>query len=133
MVYQSCCNSQMYLIVDTMTCTCIVMHFSICLLPRCIFFTQHVSYLLWRDTTSELWIPVHLLHLIVQSTASTVLLHSLQTNIIFKTILLILCFQQASEIDNLTVTLGQSILVLLCAGSTSTGSVDTFRYDLISY
>ena len=39
---------------------------------------------------------------------------SLQTNIIFHTIRLILCFQQAGEIDNLTVTLGQSILIVLC-------------------
>ena len=61
-----------------------------------------------------------LLHLIIQSTAITVLLHSLQTNIIFHTIRLILCFQQAGEIDNLTVSLGQSILVVLCAGSKST-------------
>ena len=62
-VYVSCCNAQMNLIVDTMTCTCIVMHLSICQLPSCNLITQHVSYLLWRDTTSELWTPVHLLHL----------------------------------------------------------------------
>ena len=58
-VYLSCCNAQMNLIVDTMTCICIVMHLSICQLPNCNFFTQHVSYLLWRDTTSELWTLVH--------------------------------------------------------------------------
>ena len=74
-----------------------------------------------------------LLHLIIQSTTRTVLLHSLQTNIIFHTIRLIICFQQASEIVNLTVELGQSILVVLCVGSKSTGAVDTFRRDLISY
>ena len=60
-----------------------------------------------------------LLHLIIQSTASTVFSYSLQTNIIFHTIRLILCFQQASEIDNLTVKLEQSILVVLCAVSKS--------------
>ena len=38
----------------------------------------------------------------------------MQTNIIFHTIRLILCFQQAGEIDNLTVKLGQSILIVLC-------------------
>ena len=58
-VYVYCCNSQMNLVVDTMTCKCIVMHLSIFQLPSCTLFTQHVSYLLWRDTTSELWTPVH--------------------------------------------------------------------------
>ena len=58
-VYLSCCNAQMNFILDTMTCTCIVMHLSICQLPSYNLFTQYVSYLLWRDTTSELWTPVH--------------------------------------------------------------------------
>ena len=49
----------MNLIVYTMTCTCIVMLISICQLPSCNLFIQHVSYLLWRDTTSELWTPVN--------------------------------------------------------------------------
>ena len=42
-------------------------------------------------------------------------LHFLQVTIIFHTIRLMLCFQQAGEIDNLTVLLGQIILVVLCA------------------
>ena len=40
-----------------------VMLLSTCQLPSCNLFTQHVSHLSWRDTTSELWTPVHLLHL----------------------------------------------------------------------
>ena len=36
----------------------------------------------------------------------------------FHTIQLILCFQQTGEIDTLTESLGQSTLVVLCAGST---------------
>ena len=58
-VYVSCFNGQLNLIVDTMTCTCIVMLLSTCQLSSCNLFTQHVSYLLWRDTTSELWTPFH--------------------------------------------------------------------------
>ena len=50
----------------------------------------------------------------IQSTAIIVLCCSLQTNIILHTIRLILCLQQAGEIDNLTVKLGQSILIVLC-------------------
>ena len=88
-------------------------------LPSYNLYTQHVSYLLWRDTTSELWTPVHSFTLIKQpQTANIVLFHALQLNIIFHTIRLILCFQQAGEIDNLTVSLGQSTVIVLCAGST---------------
>ena len=108
-VYVSCCNAQMNLIVDTMTCTCTVMHLSICQLPICNLFTQHVSYLLWRDTTSELWIPVHSFTSEYTSYFKHCSLHFLQANTIFHTIRLILCFQQASEIDNLTVSWGKVI------------------------
>ena len=124
-VYVSCCNAQMNLIVDTMTCTCIVMHLSICQLPSCNLFTQHVSYLSWRDTTSELWTPVHSFTSEYKSTAIITFFIFLQATSIIHTICLILCFQQAGEIDNLTVTLGQSFLVVLCAGvcPSPTGSI----------
>ena len=55
----------------------------------------------------------------IQSTAIIYFLHFLQVTSIIHTIRLILCDQQAGEIDNLTVTLGQSILVVLCAGQRS--------------
>ena len=88
-------------------------------LHSCNLFTQHVSYLLWIDTTSELWNPVHSFTLIIQPTANTVPFHSLQFTTIFHTIRLIICFQQAGEIDNITVSLGQSSLIVLCVDSTS--------------
>ena len=119
-VYVSCCNAQMNFIVDTMTCTCIVMLLSTCQLPSCNLFTQHVSYLSWRDTTSELWTPVHSFTSKYTIYCNHCSLHFLQVTIIVHTIRLILCFQQAGEIDNLTVSLRQSILVVLCAGSMST-------------
>ena len=63
----------------------------------------------------------------------------LQTNIIFHTIRLIFCFQQADEIDNLTVKLGQSSLIVFCRFHVGTGitgvaphytpSPTTFRSD----
>ena len=90
-------------------------------LPSCNLFSQHVSYLLWRDTTSELWTPVHSFTLIKQpQTVNCSFLILCNLILIFHTIRLILCFQQASEIDNLTVSLGQSSLIVLCADSTST-------------
>ena len=121
------------LVVDTMTCTCIVMLISICPLPSCNFLPSMLGIYYGETPLVNRGPRSILLHLIIQSVVSTVLLHSLQTNNIFLIIYLILCFQQASEIDNLTVSLGQSIFLVLCAGSTSTGSVDTFRRTFISY
>ena len=101
----------------------------ICQLPSCNLFTQHVSYLLWRDTTCELWTPVHSLILIKPPTAiiCSLLLSTLIT--VFHTIRLILCFQQAEEIDNLSVSLGQNSLFVIVRRSTSVivnGAADTF-------
>ena len=115
-----------------------------CQLPSCNLFTQHVSYLLWRDTTSELWTPVHSFTLIKQpQTANCSFFILCNLILIFHTIRLILCFQQASEIDNLTVSLGQSSLIVLCVGSTSTvqtpcdsyfsGAVDNLLKSCCSY
>jgi hypothetical protein len=58
-------------IVIFMSCTCIVMHSLFCQLPNCNLFTQHVISL-WRDTSSELWTPVHSFTFIIPSTANTV-------------------------------------------------------------
>jgi hypothetical protein len=65
------------------------------------------------NTSSELWTPVHSFTYILPSTASTVyflqalVIYLLQTNILFHTIRLILCFQQTNEIDNLTASWGK--------------------------
>jgi hypothetical protein len=111
-VYVLCCNVQVNLVVIFMTCTCIVMHPLFYQLPNCNLFTQHVISL-WRDTSSELWTPVHSFTYILSSTTSTIyfpqalFIYLLQTNILFHTIRLILCFQQTSEIDNLTASWGK--------------------------
>ena len=119
-VYVFCRNAHMNIIVIIMSYICIVMRSIFCQLPSCNLFTQHVSYLLWRDTTSELWTPVHSFTLIKQpQTANCSFFILCNLILIFHTIRLILCFQQAGEIDNLTVSLGQSSLIVLCAGSTS--------------
>ena len=88
-------------------------------LPICNLFTQHVIYLLWRDTTSELWTPV-LFSLLIKHPQAIMFIfcNYFSTNIIFHSIRLILCASKTGEIDNLTESLGQSILVVLCAAST---------------
>jgi hypothetical protein len=112
MVYVLCCNAQVNLIVIFMTCTCIVMHSLFCQLPNYNFFYPACYLSLWRDTSSELSTLVHSLIFILPSTASTVyFLQALftlpQTNIYFHAIRLILCYQQTSKIDNLTVSWGK--------------------------
>ena len=65
-VYVFCRNAHMNIIVIILLYICIVMRSIFCQLPICNLFTQHVSYLLRRDTTSELWTPVHSFTLIIQ-------------------------------------------------------------------
>ena len=103
----------------------------ICQLSSCNLFTQHVSYFLWRDTTSELWTPVHFLILIKPPTAiiCSLLLSAIIT--VFYTVSLILCFHQAREIDNLSVSLGRSSLVVLCVGSTLVTNVAALSGKII--
>ena len=108
----------MNLIVDTTTRTCMLYALINCQLPTCNLFTQHVSSLLWRDTTSELWTLVHSFTSEIRPTAIIVLYCFLQAIIIFHTIRLTLCFHQAGEVDTLTISSGKSSLIVLCAGST---------------
>jgi hypothetical protein len=110
-VYVLCCNAQENLIVIFMICTCIAMHSLFCQLPNYNLFTQHVISL-WRDTSSELWIPVHSFTYITiyckHRLLSIGIIYLLTTNkYLFHMIRLILCFQQTSEIDNLTASRGK--------------------------
>jgi hypothetical protein len=117
MVYVLCCNAQVNLIVIFMTYTCIVMHSIFCQLPNCNLFTQPVIYL-YGETPLVNWGPrsilLHLYYHLLQA-LFTFRRHYFtlpQTNIYFYTIRLILCYQQTSEIDNLTASWGK--VVWLC-------------------
>ena len=88
-------------------------------------------YIFWRDTARELWNRSYFPTLF-----TTVLLafrsHLLSGHISFSSYFtlahLILCVQQAGEIDNLSVSLGQSSLFVIVCRSTSiviNGAVDT--------
>ena len=104
-VYVLCCNAQNKSHSNHLTCISALF----CQLPICNLFTQHVIYLLWRDTSSELWTPVLSFTLINQPQSSSVyfLQFYFTANISFHTIQLILCFQQTGEIDNLTESWGK--------------------------
>jgi hypothetical protein len=122
-VYVLCCNAQINLIVIFMTCTCIVMHSLFCQLPNCNLFTQHIIYLYGETPPVKLWTPIHSFTFILPSIASIVYFRkyyftSPQTNISFHTVRLILCCQQNQWDWQPHYKLGQSSLVVLCAGST---------------
>ena len=116
--YVFCRNAHMNIIVIIMSYICIVVRSIFCQLPSCNLFTQHVSYLLRTDTTSELWIPVHSFTLIKPPTANncSLLLPAIKYYFPHHTFNPLL--QQAGKIDNLPVSLGQSSLIVLCADST---------------
>src|SRR5215213_10148456 len=88
--------------------------FFICQLPTCNLFTQHAIYLIGETPLVNCGSRSYSFTSEIQSTAISVLCCSSQTNIILHTIRLILCFQQAGEIHNLTVKLGQSTVIVLC-------------------
>jgi hypothetical protein len=107
----------MNLIAIFTTCTCIVMHSLFCQLPNCNLFTQHVIYLYGETPLVNcgprsilLYLYYHLLQALF--TFCKYYFTSPQTNISFHTVCLVLCFQQTSEIDNLTVSWGK--VVWLC-------------------
>jgi hypothetical protein len=54
-VYVLCCNTQVNLIVILMTFVCLLYSIN-CPTVICL---PNMLFILWRDTTSELWTPVH--------------------------------------------------------------------------
>jgi hypothetical protein len=77
--------------------------------PTIICLPSMYYFILWRDTTSELWTPVlfplHCYHLFTLLTMFTFL----HITIAFHSICSYLCFKQTGEIDNLIVSWEQSI------------------------
>jgi hypothetical protein len=57
---------------------------------------------------------------------------SLQANISFHTIRLILCFQQTGEIDNLTVSWGKVVGCVVCRFHVAAGAEAPARHQLFS-
>jgi hypothetical protein len=99
-VYVLCYNAQVNLIVILMTCECFIYSVNC---PTVIYLPS-MLFILWRDTSSELWTPVHSFTFLLPSTIYSHYLLFLQTTIFYPTIHLILCLQQTGEIDNLTVS-----------------------------
>jgi hypothetical protein len=71
-------------------------------------------FILWRDTTSELWTPVQFLYIAITVLHLIALFTFLQTITFYHSIRLILCLQQIGEIDNLIVSWGKVLGCVVC-------------------
>ena len=117
-VYVSCRNAQIKYHSDHHAMYLHCHALTICQLPSCNLFTQHVRYLYGETPLVNCGPRSNSFTLIKPQTANCSFFIRCNLILIFHTRRLILCFQQAGEIDNLTVSLGQSTVIVLCAGST---------------
>jgi hypothetical protein len=82
--------------------------------PTVICLPSVLLFILWRDTTSELWTPVHFLYIDITVLLLLALFTVLQTITFYHLIRLILCSQQTGEIDNLTVSWDKVLGCVVC-------------------
>jgi hypothetical protein len=71
-------------------------------------------FILWRDTTSELWTPVQFLYIAITVLHLLALFIFLQTITFYHSRRLILCLEQTGEIDNLTVSWDKVLGCVVC-------------------
>jgi hypothetical protein len=71
-------------------------------------------FILWRDTTSELWTPVNSFYIAITVFLLLVLFTFLQTITFYHLIRLIPCLQQTGEIDNLIVSWDKVLGCVMC-------------------
>jgi hypothetical protein len=82
--------------------------------PTVICLPSMLLFILWRDTTSELWNPVHSFYIAITVLLLLALFTFLQTITFYHSIRLILCLQQTGEIDNLIVSWGKVLCCVVC-------------------
>jgi hypothetical protein len=104
-VYVFCCNAQSKSHSDPLDICTLSLFYQ---LPNCNLFTQHVLFILWRDTTSELWIPVQFPLYCYHPFTVLALFTFSHITIAFHSIRSFLCLQQTGEIDNLIISWEQS-------------------------
>jgi hypothetical protein len=75
--------------------------------PTVICLPSMLLFILWRDTTSELWTPIHSFYIAITILLLLTLFTFLQTIIFYHSICSILCLQQTGEIDTLIVSWGK--------------------------
>jgi hypothetical protein len=73
-----------------------------------------MTLVIWRDTTSELWTPVHSFYIAITVLLLLALFTFLQTITFYHSIRSILCLQQTGDIDNLIVSWGKVLGCVVC-------------------
>jgi hypothetical protein len=116
-VYVLCCNAQVNLIVILMTCTCIALHSLFCQLPNCNLFTQHVIYL-YGETPLVNCGPRSILLHIYYRLLSTSIIYFLANKYLLPHDTFNSLFTANQWDWQPHCKLGQSTLVVLCAGFT---------------
>jgi hypothetical protein len=116
-VYVFCCNAQVNLIVILMTCTCIALHSLFCQLPNYNLFTQHVIYL-YGETALVNCGPWSILWHIYYRLLSTSIIYFLANKHLLTHDTFNPLFTANQWDWQPHYKLGQSTLVVLCAGST---------------
>jgi hypothetical protein len=112
-IYVLCCNAQVNLIVIFMT----FLHFLYSINCPTVICLPNMLFILWRDTTSELWTPLHSFTLLLSFTIYLFYLHSCK-------LLPFTTRYAQSFVYSKPVRLTTSLqvrtkyLVVLCAGST---------------
>ena len=116
-VYVSCRNAQLNIIVVIMSYICIVMR-SLFVNCSAVICSPNMLVMFYGETPLVNCGPRSNSFTLIKQPQTANCSFFIRCNLIliFHTRRLILCFQQAGEIDNLTVSLGQSTLIVLCAG-----------------
>jgi hypothetical protein len=120
-VYVLCCNAQVNLIVIFMTCTCIFLHSLFCHIPNCNLFTQHVFYLYGETplVTVDPGLFFYIYYFLLQELFTFRNYYLLTANKYHLPHDMFNPLFSANRWDwQPHCKLGQSILVVLCAGST---------------
>jgi hypothetical protein len=71
-------------------------------------------FILWRDTTSELWTLVQFFYIVITVLLLLALFTFLHIITFYQSIRSILCLQQTGEIDNLIVSWGKVLGCVVC-------------------
>jgi hypothetical protein len=82
--------------------------------PTVIYLPSMLLFILWRDTTSELWTPIQFFYIAITVLLLLALFTFLHTITFYHSIRLILCLQQTGEIDNLAVSWDKVLGCVVC-------------------
>jgi hypothetical protein len=82
--------------------------------PTVICLPSMLLFILWRDTTSELWTSVQFFYIVITVLLLLALFAFLHIITFYQSIRSILCLQKTGEIDNLIVSWGKVLGCVVC-------------------